>query len=543
MSLKALALSVVAMLANTCLASSQRVNIDSDSRSFVDKHGREVIFHGVNVVYKVDPYIPSSGGFDAQNSLNDKDIEYLKNWGFNFVRLGVMWEAVERSEGVYDDSYLDKVDELINKLGQAGIYTLVDAHQDVFARSICGEGMPDFYVKKLLAEDDYCIGPVADWLLSQVGFCQDIYSFGFRLDENGDPLIEDCQTRDFSQYYTTRQSASAFGALFTNKDGLQDKFISFWDHVAARFANNPYVLGYDPLNEPFPGNPARDPMLFVPGQMDKKYLAPMYSKLFKKYQLHDANQQMWFEPGPFPDTFGFFGGYIFPVGFQTPPGGAIGSDKHVFNMHTYCCGVSMSECEAGEPKLGDAQKCLNWHEKEVGQRANDAQRLGLPMFITEFGACLTEEVCSLEIKQVGDLADKYLTGWAYWQFKTYADLTTTAGTGSEGFWNQDGSLQAWKVKALSRSYLPYSQGRLSHLFFDTNTAFLKAVFAFSAQTKDSETVIFLNKEIWYPKGYKVYISKNSDAPTLRHSEDTEDNYFKINVSELFSPEDGDKISI
>ena len=46
----------------------------------------------------------------------------------NFVRLGVMWEAVERTEGTYDDAYLDKVEELVNKLGDAGIYTLVDAH-------------------------------------------------------------------------------------------------------------------------------------------------------------------------------------------------------------------------------------------------------------------------------------------------------------------------------------------------------------------------------------------------------------------------------
>jgi aryl-phospho-beta-D-glucosidase BglC (GH1 family) len=46
----------------------------------------------------------------------------------NFVRLGVMWEAVERTEGVYDDAYLQEIDQLITKLGEAGIYTLVDAH-------------------------------------------------------------------------------------------------------------------------------------------------------------------------------------------------------------------------------------------------------------------------------------------------------------------------------------------------------------------------------------------------------------------------------
>ena len=46
----------------------------------------------------------------------------------NFVRLGVMWEAVERTAGVYDTEYIAKIDALITKLGEAGLYTLVDMH-------------------------------------------------------------------------------------------------------------------------------------------------------------------------------------------------------------------------------------------------------------------------------------------------------------------------------------------------------------------------------------------------------------------------------
>lgn len=49
-----------------------------------------------------------------------------------------------------------------------------------------------------------------------------------------------------------------------------------------------------------------------------------------------------------------------------------------------------------------------------------------------------------------------MVGWAYWEFKKYADLTTSAGTGSEGFYNADGSLQTSKVKALTRTYLMYT---------------------------------------------------------------------------------------
>ena len=68
-------------------------------------------------MYKVDPYIPSEGAFDSNDSL-------------------------------------------ITKMGEAGIYTLVDAHQDVFARTICGEGVPDFYAKEVIGDGASCLGPL-----------------------------------------------------------------------------------------------------------------------------------------------------------------------------------------------------------------------------------------------------------------------------------------------------------------------------------------------------------------------------------------------
>merc|ERR1712051_205086 len=100
------------------------------------------------------------------------------------------------------------VETLINKLGDAGIYTLVDMHQDVFARTVCGEGFPDFYAQRMLKEDSHCINSFMDWTLQKFykkfGVCWDLDSAGFRKDENDDPLIEDCQTRDFYTYYMTK---------------------------------------------------------------------------------------------------------------------------------------------------------------------------------------------------------------------------------------------------------------------------------------------------------------------------------------------------
>merc|ERR1711998_666914 len=94
----------------------------------------------------------------------------------------------------------------------------------------------------------------------------------------------------------------------------------------------------------------------------------------------------------------------------------------------------------------------------LAQRDKDAAQLGIPLAISEFGACMGSDDCVREITQVTDACDANLASWAYWEFKTYKDLTTSAGNRSEGFYNYDGSLQKGKAKALARSYGQYAQG-------------------------------------------------------------------------------------
>ena len=109
-------------------AGANPLRVKPETRFLVDGAGRTTLLHGVNVIYKVDPYIPTQGEFDPDNSLNDEDIANLVDWGMNFVRLGVMWEAVETAPGVFNQTYLDQVDALITTLGENGMYTLIDGH-------------------------------------------------------------------------------------------------------------------------------------------------------------------------------------------------------------------------------------------------------------------------------------------------------------------------------------------------------------------------------------------------------------------------------
>ena len=51
-----------------------KMSIDRDSLNFVDETGRIQVFHGVNVVVKIPPYIPAREPFDIRMSLTDDEI-------------------------------------------------------------------------------------------------------------------------------------------------------------------------------------------------------------------------------------------------------------------------------------------------------------------------------------------------------------------------------------------------------------------------------------------------------------------------------------
>jgi hypothetical protein len=50
----------------------------------------------------------------------------------------------------------------------------------------------------------------------------------------------------------------------------------------------------------------------------------------------------------------------------------------------------------------------------IGTRADDAKKLGIPLIISEFGACMEGDTCYREITQVADQCDNFIAGWAYW---------------------------------------------------------------------------------------------------------------------------------
>lgn len=53
----------------------------------------------------------------------------------------MIWAGAQPAPGQFNETYFSEVASLVEKLGQAGIYAILDVHQDLLSRYFCGEGL------------------------------------------------------------------------------------------------------------------------------------------------------------------------------------------------------------------------------------------------------------------------------------------------------------------------------------------------------------------------------------------------------------------
>ena len=143
--------------------------IEKENDWFKDKEGRYILFRGVNFGSrsKLPPYLPVldlgkslSGNLtddlqkieDELSEVGDR-LNLLRLWGFNIVRLLVMWKAIEPTlnanlgtllpEGQY---YLACITNVIDSLYKRGLFVFIDFHQDLAHECYGGDGFPDWAI-------------------------------------------------------------------------------------------------------------------------------------------------------------------------------------------------------------------------------------------------------------------------------------------------------------------------------------------------------------------------------------------------------------
>ena len=64
---------------------------------------------------------------------SEEEYDLLEDLGFTVIRLGYMWTGAEPQANQFNQTYIDTIKTIVNRLADRGIYTLLDMHEDVLS--------------------------------------------------------------------------------------------------------------------------------------------------------------------------------------------------------------------------------------------------------------------------------------------------------------------------------------------------------------------------------------------------------------------------
>ena len=190
--------------------------------------------------------------------------------------------------------------------------------------------------------------------------------------------------------------------------GVQTRYAAAGRHVAARVRAQRGVMGYDLMNEPFPGSGVR--ACFAPAgcrRFERGRLSQFSRRMLRAIRSVDRSGLVHYEPAT---SFGFLGT---ARSFHRP----LRDPAVAFSWHLYCFkGLSL----AGAPKIDD---CPPYERHAFIRAEKQARRDRAPQLLSEFGS--TSDLGL--IARVADDADRARASWQEWTYHSNG-ITDAPGT-------------------------------------------------------------------------------------------------------------------
>lgn len=395
------------------------------------------------MVYKLAPFYPAAVGFGSD------DAAFLQRLGLNAVRVGVIWQALEPHPGVFDAGYLNHIASTVSALARHGIVSILDFHQDQYNQVFAGEGFPR-------------------WSVQTDGLPNPMTAFP------GGYLSNPALQRAFENFWADKLGPGGVG--------LQERYAAAWKVVAKRFRGDRSVLGYEIMNEPFPGSDYASCVTPTGCVKSDAELTSLERKVDRAIRSVDPRTLVFQEPYV---TFNFGAtDHVRPL-----------QDRHaVFAWHDYC--------------LQGSPPCAT-NAKTMQNAAAFVKTTHEGTFMTEYGATTSSKSNDYMV----GLADKYMVPWTEWAYCTCGDPT---GSPNEGMVLNPrkppvkGNLAPTIVHALVEPYPQVVSGTpLSWGFVRS-----KKIFHFNYKTRrasgtgrfpgNSITWISVPKLV-FPRGYTVHV--------------------------------------
>ncbi|NUN95200.1 MAG: cellulase family glycosylhydrolase [Candidatus Omnitrophica bacterium] len=375
--------------------------------------------YAVNVGEKHPPY---------EGWCTQEDFHRISGWGFNSIRLLLIWDAIEPEPGEYDENYLRMIDERIAWARNAGLGVVLDMHQDLYGPKIPGgDGAPEWATRD---QGKPHIFPGGVWSMA---------------------------------YYTSPMVQASFDSFWSNAPGpggvgLQERYAAMWRHVAGRYADNSTVIGHDLMNEPFIGgrigvfqteiapiiaphlgmsasSPVHE-MLGVLGQperiiealskaevfsavlekgtpifqeFERVALQPMYQRVADAIREVDRRHWLFIEPSVSANT-----------GFRSAIQPVRGKDGKTDPLQAYAPHAYDLVTETALAGQVSAERM----KRIVSELRAHADEMGLPLFVGEWGAYPNSEEGARCASEMMEILSEARAGHAYWVYSR--DFKATA---------------------------------------------------------------------------------------------------------------------
>lgn len=319
--------------------------VGHDGRWLVDAKGRVILLDGVNLVAKTSA-TPAQEGFGAA------DASWLERNGVDVVRLGFTAAALMPTPGHLDRAWLRSYVRTLDDLTSHGILVLVDLHQDGWGPTVGSDGFPGWMTLTGGATNNHA---------------------GFPSYYTSDPAVQ-----------------AAFQSFWRDARGpggvpLQQRAAAILGSVASSVAPNRRVLGYDLLNEPWPGTTWAPCLSNANGcpALDESGLDQYYAKAVAAIRAHDKRHIVFAEPY-----------VLFNFGLSTTHVALPAGEKNGgLSFHMYTASPT------DEPAV--LEHAIAWSKSTGGA-----------LLETEFGA--TTDTTSID-RMINE-ADQALVPWIFWAF-------------------------------------------------------------------------------------------------------------------------------
>jgi endoglycosylceramidase len=237
-------------------------------------------------------------------ALTEGDFAAMARLGFDSVRLIVHWSALEPQPGAFDAAYVARIHQAVDWARKHDLYVVLDMHQDAWGK--------------------YIASPPG--VLCPPGFSPAI---GWDGAPQWATITDGMSTCRAVIREVSPAVAQAFTNFYADRDGIQTELLHTWARLAAQFAGDPTIGGYDLINEPHPG--------YTPGPAAATVIGAYYGKAIDAIRAaeHSAaggfSHIAFFEPNV---TWSGTGADA------VPPPGFTADDNIVFAPHLYAGSIT-----------------------------------------------------------------------------------------------------------------------------------------------------------------------------------------------------------